>query len=366
MFDLPPMPSGLVAVWADVRQFLAALRFARPDLLWLSLLPVVLSILAFVAARRQRSALGQVGRPAAVFGLLTRSPTPRRLTRVALFFAWTAFVLGAAGPRWGEGESDGVAVGRDVVVVLDLSRSMLAEDMETITRWQAAVAGARDLVESLRGRGGHRVGLVVFAARPLVVVPLTTDYDHVHAKLNELDGAYPPPETRPLDDAKSGTRIGAALIAAVGSHDARFPGYQDILLISDGDDPADDREWAVGVSAARKAHIPIHTVGVGRSAKVPVFVNRQFLETPNPQGIPIPVQTWLHVEVLQPLAVEARGFYLDADGKLPRIGEFYRTKVEPNPARELTDDALPQPKDRSAWFLGFGLLFLAIGWMRER
>src|SRR5262245_11320318 len=131
MFDLPPLPSGLAAVWADVRQFLSALRFARPGLLWLSLIPAVLSILAYVAARRQRSSLGQVGRPAAVFGLLTRAPTPRRLTRFVLFLTWTALVLGAAGPRWGEGESDGVAVGRDVVVVLDLSRSMLAEDMDT-------------------------------------------------------------------------------------------------------------------------------------------------------------------------------------------------------------------------------------------
>ena len=178
---------------------------------------------------------------------------------------------------------------------------------------------------------------------------------------------YPPPETRPPDDAKSGTRIGAALVAAVGSHDARFPGYQDIILISDGHDPADDHEWSVGVSAARKAHIPVHAVGVGNhKGIVPVIVNKQFLEFPFKDGIPEPVQTQLHEEVLIPLATEARGFYLPSRQELPRVGEFYRTKVEPNPARELTDDALPQPKDRSAWFLGFGLLVLAIGWMRER
>ena len=61
----------------------------------------------------------------------------------------------------------------------------------------------------------------------------------------------------------SGTRIGEALKAAVAAHDKRFPGYQDIVLISDGDDPADDREWVRGADEARKAEIPVHTVGVG-------------------------------------------------------------------------------------------------------
>src|SRR5690349_6051424 len=129
MIDLPHLQSGWHAFWADARQFLAAVKFARPGLLWLSLVPAVLSVVAYLAARRQRGALALVGRPAAVFGLLPRHARPSRLGRFALFLAWTLLVLGAAGPRWGQGGSDGVAVGRDVVVVLDQSRSMLAADM---------------------------------------------------------------------------------------------------------------------------------------------------------------------------------------------------------------------------------------------
>src|SRR5437868_12789233 len=149
MFDLPPLPSGLHAAYADARQFLAALRFARPGLLWLSLVPAVLSVVALVAARRQRRALAQLGRPAAVFSLLTRPVRTSRLGRFALFLAWTLLVFGAAGPRWGKGHDEGVAVGRDVVIVLDVSRSMLADDTTAGARWQAAVAGAQDLVEAL-------------------------------------------------------------------------------------------------------------------------------------------------------------------------------------------------------------------------
>jgi hypothetical protein len=48
------------------------------------------------------------------------------------------------------------------------------------------------------------------------------------------------------------------------------------------------------------------------------------------------------------------------------VGEFFRTKIEPQPSRVLSDDLLPQPKDRSAWFLMVGLVFLIVGWLRER
>lgn len=368
MIDLPHIQTGLHAFWADARQFLAAVKFARPGLLWLSLVPVTLSVVAFLAARWRRDALARVGRPAAVFGLLTRQARPGRLGRFALFLAWTLLVLGAAGPRWGKGDDDGVAVGRDVVIALDLSRSMLAADMSgPPQRWQAAVAGAQDLIETLRARGGHRAAVVVFAAKPKLLVPLTTDYDHLRTKLAELDAAHPPPDLRPDEGAPSGTRIGAALAAAVETHDPRFPGYQDVILISDGDDPAGDREWAVGVSAARRASIPVHAVGVGDPVRgSPVFVNGRRLSFADPDGEATEVQTRLREDVLQSIAGEGRGSYLPARRDVPRLDEFFRKAIEPNPSRELTDDALPQPKDRSAWFLGFGLLCLAIGWWRER
>ena len=198
-------------------------------------------------------------------------------------------------------------------------------------------------------------------------MPLTTDTDHLQAKLAELDAVHLPPELRPDEGAKSGTRIGAALVAAVEAHDSRFPGYQDVILISDGDDPAGDREWVTGVSAARQASIPVHAVGVGDPDRdSSIFVRGQLLEFAGEDGVPSPVPTRLREAVLNSIAEDGRGLYLPARREVPRLGEFFRSKIEPNPSRELTDDALPQPKDRSAWFLGLGLLCLAIGWWREQ
>jgi Ca-activated chloride channel family protein len=355
--SLPPFLAGLLA---DAREFLLAVRFAHPDLLWLLLLLPVLALANRYAAARRRRAVAAVGRPGTVAGLHTHPRPGRRWLGVALPLGWVALVIGLAGPRWGTSDEPGVAVGRDLVVVFDLSRSMTADDMaapEATVRWQAAKAGLLDLMAAVSRRGGHRVAVVVFAAKPTVLVPLTTDYDHVRAVIEEVSGEYPPPEVRPGADPAitSGTRIGAALVAAVAAHDPRFPGSQDVILVSDGDDPGDDREWQRGATAARAAGIPVHTVGVG-----------------NPdQGAGIvvgdhPVLTKLEEDPLREVAATTRGQYLAARRDVPRLGEFFRTQVEPHPSRAVSDDAVPQPRERYAWFLAPALVLFGVGWLRGK
>jgi Ca-activated chloride channel family protein len=355
--------SGLSAVWADLRTFLAGVSFDRPGLLWLGLVPLSFVVLTWLGLRQQRTRLAKIGRPGAVASLLTGSPGPSRLGVWFRSFAWLGLTLGVAGPRWGPGEPDGVAFGRDMVLIVDLSRSMLADDCAGgKARWQAAVAGGVDLLEYLKTRGGHRVAVVAFAARPVLLCPLTTDFDHARAKLNEINGKFPPPGVRPdRDDFPSGTRIGAAVAFAVESLDERFLAFRDVIVLSDGDDPADDREWSVGVSAARKAGVPVHCVGLGdpvESSLIPLGDGP--LEFAGPGAVPDVVRTKLNEAVLRSLAAEARGQYLSAKRAVPDLAAFVRTAVEPNPARELTDDQLPQKRLRSGWFYAAAALFLLL------
>lgn len=357
------LPPGLAGLAADAREWLAAVRFARPGALWLLLLSVPFAVLNWWAARRARAALARIGRPGAVAGQLTH-PRPRgRWRGLSYSLAWALLVLGAAGPRWGRSAEAGVAVGRDLVLVLDLSRSMQADDMSAPaarTRWEAARAGALDLLAAVERRGGHRVAVLAFAARPKLLCPLTTDYDHARAVLADLDGRFPPPEVRPGSDptATSGTRIGAALVAAVAAHDARFPGAQDVLLVSDGDDPGGDEEWARGSAAARAAGVPVHTVGVGNPFRPSVLVlGREAEEL---------VSTQLQEAPLKRIATDTRGEYLPAHRDVPALGAFFRTRIEPRPAREVSDDLIPQPKERYAWFLAPALALFLWNWLRGR
>ena len=366
---LPQLPSGLAGLLTDLREFVAAVRFARPELLWLLLVLPGLAALDWYAAVRRRWAATLIGRPGAVAGLRT-DPHPRRRWLGLLYpLGWAALVLGLAGPRWGTSDTPGAAVGRDVVLVIDLSRSMSAQDLSanSAARWEAARDAARDLLDHLARRGGHRVAVVAFAARPTLLVPLTTDTDHARAVIEELDGRLPPPECRPGPDPDlgSGTRIGAALTLAVAAHDdPRFRGAQDIILLSDGDDPAaDDREWARGADAARAADIPVHTVGLGNpTAGAEVWGDDGPVHDEGGRA----VLTKLNEPLLRQLAAETRGLYLAARRDPARLGEFYRGQIEPGPSRDVVVDDIPQPKERYPWFLAPAAALFAVGWLRGR
>jgi Ca-activated chloride channel family protein len=155
----------------------------------------------------------------------------------------------------------------------------------------------------------------------------------------------------------------------VAAHDPRFQGFQDIILISDGDDPATgEREWLKGAAAARKADIPVHTVGLGNQKEPSQIIIRGApLETPPDENVP-PDWVWtrLQEEPLSQLAADTRGRYVPAEREVPRLGEFFRTVVEPNPSRPVSDDAVPQRKERYAWFLGPALGLFLIGWVRGK
>jgi Ca-activated chloride channel family protein len=357
--------------FTDLREFGSAVRFAQPAYLWLALAPLAFWFVRRWMEKRDRARLASLGRPGAIAILRTGIDTRPGIVRLAFALAWLFLVGAAARPRWGLEDERGIAVGRDLVVVLDFSRSMWAEDLTNRTapaRWQEAVAGTRSLVQALRTRGGHRVGIVLFAARPLVLVPLTTDYDHVTFRLEELDATVPPAEIRPADDtAVSGTRIGAALAVAVASHDARFPGFQEIILVTDADDPATDEEWRSGITAARRANIPIHVVGVGDpDGESFVYHRGNPLESPDKDGLLVPVQTKLHAEVAEAIAKGTGGEFF-AVGRESIEGEAIVQRIaRTSETRELDDERLPQPRERFGWFLGPGLVFLVLTWWRAR
>ena len=340
-----------------------SLPFGRPSFLYLLAVLPALGLMAIVAARRRRTSLSRLGRPETVGGLSSLRPGSRRRSRLLLFVGLLGLILAVAGPRWGKGGEAGVVVGRDIVVVLDMSRSMTAGDMADPVyqqRWEAARAGVHNLVDTIQERGGHRLALVVFAAKPWIVCPLTSDYDHFRARLDEYSPTAPPPEIRPEPDEQivTGTGIGAALRMALSAHDPRFPGYQEILLLSDGDGPGVETESEGGVKDAAARQVPVHVVAVGDPTRPTELV---FGEGDSAEF----VGTKLQEGLLRDIARRTRGEYLPSRREVPALGEWFTQSIEKRPSRELSDDAIPQPKDRSIWFLAGGVLFLFLAWARE-
>src|SRR5262245_47499901 len=115
--------SGLSGLFTDAREFLAAVRLSRPYALLLLFILVVLAALNLWSSRRRKRAIKTIGRPAAISGQLTHPHSSRGFWKwlgLTYPIAWVVLILGIVGPRWGKGEETGVAVGRDLVIVIDL------------------------------------------------------------------------------------------------------------------------------------------------------------------------------------------------------------------------------------------------------
>jgi Ca-activated chloride channel family protein len=334
-------------------------HFSRPDLVWLVFLLPVLSVLSMLAVRRQRRALARFGRLPALLAVTAWRRQWRGLRFFCVSMALSILALGIAGPQWGREPVVQVAHGRDLVIVLDLSRSMLADDVLP-SRLDHAKRAIRELVTSLHERGGHRISLVAFAGRGRIVCPLTHDYDHFLDRLQELDADKLPVELRPGPESVSGTRMGLGLELAVEAHDARFQGkeVQDIVLLGDGDDPAGDNEWFNGLLAAQKAEIPVHTIGIGDPDKgrpIPAPEPGGYLQHKGQN-----VLTRLIEPPLQTMAEQTRGIYTPARTGPITLVELFRTKIEPGRKREAVDEALPVYRQRYPWFFGAALLLLTL------
>jgi Ca-activated chloride channel family protein len=324
--------------------------FAHPWLLTsLAALPV-LTVLALWDRRRRRQAMLLLG------GILATAGTsghPRRLRGLCVVLGLALLGVAAAGPQWGRDWEQPAAPGRDVVVVLDCSRSMLAETPSRLDRARAALM---DLCDGLARRGGHRVALVLCAAHARLVCPLTHDYDHVRERLGRLDELLEAGDLQPGPGDVSGTRLGAGLREAVAAHDPRFRGSQDILLLSDGDDPARDGEWRQGAEAAREAGIPVHTIGLGDpDADSPIRVGGEVLQHDGRD-----VRTRLEEAPLREIARITGGVYVPAHTRAVPLGELYVDSLAAASRREDSEDALPAYRPRYALFLLPAVALLAL------
>ena len=357
------LPTAIPDFLRPLRQ---AVEFTHPHLAWLLLVvPLGWLALRIVANRRRRRRTATVLLPGFAAQLMRRRLSRRTAWPAAVGTA--LFLFGLLGPHWGRGEDDGIAVGRDLVLVVDLSRSMNAEDTQGPSRAAAALRAASDLTAALPAFGaGHRVGVVVFAARAKVLVPLTTDLDHVRLTLAELDPAHPPPEIGVTDQSRSGTRIGLGLITALGVCDDRFPQAQSIVLLSDGDDPLDDREWSAAVGPAHTKSVPVHAIGFGDPARDSTLTIRgELLEFSDAQGFADPVRTRLHEDVLKQIAFETRGLYRPARREQPSVEAFLRDVFASSGIRETSDDPVPRSRDRAGLFFGLAALLLLLAVFRR-
>lgn len=327
--------------------------FSHPWMLWSLLALPALQLLGVWSARRRRQALARLGEPAAVEMLMASRRGWRRVSGLCLLLGMLGLGVGMAGPQWGRDWNQPAAPGRDVVVVLDCSRSMLAE---TPSRLERAHQALLDLADAVERRGGHRLALVVFAGKAKLACPLTNDYDHFRSKIDNLEALAQEHDLEPSPGEKSGTRLGQALSLAATCDDPRSTNTRDILLLSDGDDPGRDAEWRTGAQTAVLLGIRVYTIGIG-DPNTPSIIR---LESGPLMHEGQPVRTRLEEASLRAIAEMTHGIYTPARTRTLPLGSMYLDTIAHQSQREDSEDTLPVYQQRYAWFLAPALVFLTL------
>lgn len=330
------------------------MRFAEPMFLWgLLTLPLFALLFAYAYHRRKKLAARFVS--LSMLPKLSTSVSPwRRLAKVTLLLFAIAFLFVAlARPQWGRKMEHIERRGLDLVLLQDISLSMLAEDVKPnrLTRSRHEISS---FLESL---SGDRVGLVAFSGEAQVMVPLTLDYGTVQMMLRELTPGWLMPGT----NLEKAIRKGMDLYRSSGSAGQ----YSVMILMSDGEELE-----AAAVNAAKEAAemgIRIYTIGIGSREGVPIPVpskNGEIAYKKDLQGNI--VTTRLEDGTLQEIASATGGLYFYASP-----GEFQLQKVLTEIAslekKEQASDRMENYQDRYQIFLGLAaLLFLIEALVSER
>jgi Ca-activated chloride channel homolog len=231
-------------------------EFAYKDYLWfLWLMPLL--VVMFMAVRHlRRKAISSLGDPGLLGPLMPRTSGQRPVLKFMMFLLSLAFIiLALAGPRFGSRLEEIRREGVEIIIALDVSNSMLAEDILPNRLERAKMAVSR-LASTMRN---DRIGLITFAGDAFVLVPVTSDYAAFRMILENVSTTTVPVQ---------GTAIGRAVSLAERSFSSDQALSRVIIIISDGEDHEDDPvRMAAG---ARQKGITIHTIGMGRPEGAPI------------------------------------------------------------------------------------------------
>ena len=315
--------------------------FAQSQYFWLLLLiPVILVAYALVQRGKTRR-IRRLGDEALVKELMPSRSVAKGWVRIVIFcFAWLFFVIGLCRPLIGAKLQERKTKGAEVMIVLDVSNSMLAQDYSPNRLERAKLAISR-IVDKL---GDDRIGLIVFAGRAFVQLPITTDYVSAKMFLGSISTESVPVQR---------TAIGDAISTAIRSFSAQSEKSRAIIVITDGENHEDDP-----VAAAKDAAdmgIIVYTIGVGSAQGQPIPYKGELMKDKDGEI----VVTKLDEQTLKEIAKAGGGAYVHAGndefGLAPIIEDIRRLEDE-----EFTSQVFEEYDEQFMYFFAVALLLLVI------
>ncbi len=270
------------------------INFAQSQYLLLLLLIPFFFLIQDLVLKMRRRRLRRFGDEMLVKQLMPSYTVSKLWVRLSLFsIGFFFFVIGLSRPQIGAKLKEHETKGAEIMIVLDVSNSMLAEDYSPNRLDRAKLAISR-LVDKLRD---DRVGLIVFAGSSFVQLPITTDYVSAKMFLGSISN-----ESVPVQ----GTAIGEAINTAMRSFSAQSEKSRAIIVITDGENHEDDPVAAAKQAAEMGARV--FAIGVGSPEGKPIPMNGELLKDKDGEI----VVTRLDEKVLQDVAAAGNGVYVRA------------------------------------------------------
>lgn len=272
-------------------------RFAHPEFLYLFLILPALVLFYIYALIWKRRAIKRYGNPSLLKALMPdRSPKRQHLKFGFLLVAIAMLIVVVAGPQFGSKLETVKRQGIEIMVCLDVSNSMLAEDVAP-NRLEKAKQMLGKLTD---GFTNDKVGLIVFAGDAFTQLPITSDYISAKMFLSSIN---------PSMVSTQGTAIGAAINLAVRSFTPSETSDKAIILITDGENHEDDAAGAAKAAAEKGIHVNIVGMGDPKGAPIPIPGSNNYMKDKEGNV----VITKLSEQMCQEIAASGDGMYVRAD-----------------------------------------------------
>jgi len=320
-------------------------RFGNIEYLYLLILvPVFIGVYILFAVLR-KSALQRFGKPEIISQLHPeRSPGRHVVKFILALMALTAIIIGISRPQFGSKLHEIKREGVELIIALDVSNSMLAEDIQP-NRLERAKQAIAKLVDRLVN---DRIGLIVFAGDAYIQIPVTTDYISAKMYLATISADIVP---------KQGTAIGAAIHLGMRSFGPEDKADRALIVITDGENHEDD-----AVAAAREAAekgIKVHTIGVGlpQGAPIPVYSGgtkqNAFLKDRDGNT----VISKLDDKMLKGIAAAGNGVYIRSSEVRLGLDELF-DEINKMDTQEMESKIYSDYDERFQYFFGLALFLL--------
>jgi Ca-activated chloride channel family protein len=320
-------------------------RFAHIEYLWGLLIIPFLTLLFIWSRYSRKRALRRFGNEQVIKELMPFVSANRPVFKFfLLMLALGLFIAGVARPQFGSKLKKIKREGIELIIALDVSNSMMAEDIQP-NRLERAKRAISRLVDRLKD---DKIGLIVFAGEAYIQLPLTSDYNSAKLFLESVNTQVVP---------RQGTAIGAAVNMAIRSFTPDADASKAIVIITDGENHEDDP-----VAAAQEAvnnGIVVHTIGMGlpQGSPIPVMSDGQTDYMRDNDGNV--VVTKLDEVMLEKIATAGNGIYVRANNAQIGLNALF-DEINKMNKEEMETVVFSEYEDQFQYFFGAGLLLLLL------